>query len=155
METVAGHARRRTRCRTSRSGSALFAATAAPRPDRKGSDGQGHRLLPEQPPTDALCRFPQTRIIRWVGRHRGRLQNDHWTTTQALRNALDRPRRQRYHRAALLPDEWPLGGILGDALGQDQLTPTNLSHTCLMENESKSAASGARAEVRGTGQSVG
>src|SRR5207247_8783832 len=115
--------------RTSRSGSALFAATAAPRPDRKGSDGQGHRLLPEQPPTDALCRFPQTRIIRWVGRHRGRLQNDHWTTTQALRNALDRPRRQRYHRAALLPDEWPLGGILGDALGQDQLTPTNLSHT--------------------------
>src|SRR5439155_15547587 len=62
-------------------------------------------------------------------RHRGRLQNDHWTTTQALRNALDRPRRQRYHRAALLPDEWPLGGILGDALGQDQLTPTNLSHT--------------------------
>src|SRR5438046_9943006 len=67
-------------------------------------------------------------------RHRGRLQNDHWTTTQALRNALDRPRRQRYHRAALLPDEWPLGGILGDALGQDQLTPTNLSHTSVQHS---------------------
>jgi len=44
-----------------------------PRQDRKGSDRQGHRLLPDQPPTDALCRFPQTRIIRRVGRHRGGL----------------------------------------------------------------------------------
>jgi hypothetical protein len=51
----------------------LFAATAAPRQDRKGSDRQGHRILPDQPPPDALCRSPQTRIIPWLGRHRGRL----------------------------------------------------------------------------------
>ena len=96
------------------------------------SNRQGHRLLPDQPPTDALCRFPQTGIVCWIGRYRSRLQNDYWTTAQALGDALDRPGCQCHHRITMLPDEPPLGGILGESLSQELLTPTNLPHTFLL-----------------------
>jgi LytTr DNA-binding domain-containing protein len=44
-------------------------------------------------------------------------------------DALDGPGSQCHHRIEMLPDERPLGGILGESLSQLLLTPTNLPHT--------------------------
>ena len=41
--------------------------------------------------------------------------------SQTLRYVPDRSRSQRYHRPAMLPPQWPLRGLLGDAAQLDQL----------------------------------
>ena len=66
----------------------------------------------------ALRLLPQPGTFHRLGRHRSGLQDHHWPTSEAVRNALDRPRGQCHHRFALLPTVRPLGGVLGGPLSR-------------------------------------
>jgi len=90
-----------------------------PKTGPKGSDRQGIDYFQTNRSTDALCRFPQTRNY-FVGSgvieagcktiigQRLKRSGMHWTVRGA--NPIIALR--------CLPDEWPLGGILGGSLGQ-------------------------------------
>ena len=71
-----------------------------------------HSLCVREPTPHALSAVPGHGPVHLVGRRRGRLQADR-RTAQARRHALDRRRRQRHHRPALLHPQWPLRGLLG------------------------------------------
>ena len=83
-----------------------------------------------QPPPDALSAVLRRGPVRLFGRGRGRLQAGRRRTVEARRHALDRRRRQRHHRPALLPAQWPLRRLLGATSRQSRLTVlTNLTCT--------------------------
>ena len=72
--------------------------------------------------TDTACAIvPGQGPVHLVGRRRGRLQADR-RTAQARRHALDRRRRQRHHRLALLHPQRPLRGLLGTTSRKRRLT---------------------------------
>ena len=63
-------------------------------------------------------RYPKFRAptsVRWLRRHRSRLQDPHRFPLQAVGHVLDRTRRQRDPGFALLPFQRPLRGLLGGA----------------------------------------
>ena len=66
--------------------------------------GNGHRMRYPQ--------FPRQGTVRRLGCRRGRMQADR-RTPQARRHALDRGRRQRHHRPAMLPAQRALRRFLG------------------------------------------
>ncbi len=68
-----------------------------------------HSLCVREPTPHALTEVPGQGPVHLVGRRRGRLQADR-RTAQAHRHALDRRRRQRHHRPALLHPR-PLQGL--------------------------------------------
>ena len=83
-----------------------------------------HPLCVRQPPPDALSAVPRQRTMRRLGRRRGRMQADR-RTAQARRNALDRARRQRHHRPAMLPAQRALRRFLGATSRKSRLRGTS------------------------------
>ena len=80
-----------------------------------------HSLCVREPTPHALSEVPGQGPVHLVGRRRGRLQADR-RTAQARRHALDRRRRQRHHRLALLHPQRPLRGLLGTTSRKRRLT---------------------------------
>ncbi len=72
-----------------------------------------HRLHRQQPEQDAISLVPRHGSLCRNRCRRRRLQKRRRKQAQARRNALDRQRRQRHHRAALRHSEQPLRRLLG------------------------------------------
>ena len=84
------------------------ASMSRPRPRREGA----FTMCSGTDTACALSAVPRQGPVHLFGRRRGRMQADR-RTAQARRHALDRRRRQRHHRPALLPAQRPLRGLLG------------------------------------------
>ena len=91
---------------------AIPGGVARPQSDLRGGP-QVPRLHHPQPPPNALSAVPREGAVRVDGRRRGRMQAHRRRPTQACRDALDRGRRQRHHRLAVLQAQRPLRGFLG------------------------------------------
>ena len=93
------------------------ASMSRPRPKRESAfttcSGNRSRMRYSQFRAKGLCNL--------FGRRRGRVQADR-RTTQARRHALDRRRRQRHHRPAVLRPQRTLRGLLG-ATSRNRMTP--------------------------------
>jgi hypothetical protein len=74
-----------------------------PRPHQRSPHRS--RVLRNQRHPNALPGVSRTRLLRRLRRHRSRLQVHRRRASQTIRNVLDRPRRQRYHRSTLLPSQ--------------------------------------------------
>jgi len=57
---------------------------------------------------DALCGLPSPRVVRRIGGRRGRMQNRHRPTPQAIRYGMVRPWSQRHHRPTVRNAVQPL-----------------------------------------------
>ena len=89
------------------------------RDDARGP--QVHPLCVREPTPDALSAVPRQGLVHLLGRRRGRMQADR-RPAQARRHALDRRRRQRHHRPALLHPQRTLRGLLGTTSRKRRLT---------------------------------
>ena len=80
-----------------------------------------HPLRVRESPPDALSAVPRQGPVCLVGRRRSWMQADR-RPAQASRHALDRRRRQRHHRPALLHPQRTLRGLLGATSRKCRLT---------------------------------
>jgi len=97
-----------------------------PRPARRRASPEIHRLpgprprpvtglLRNQRPPHALRPPPFAGHVHRLRRGRGRLQSGHRPAPQALRHALDRPRRRQHRHPAMPGSQQPLGRDLATA----------------------------------------
>ena len=93
----------------------LDALLAALRDHSQTTDegAQLHRLPDSQPPPDALSAVPHDGLVRVFGGRRGRVQAHNRRQAQTRRHALERGRRQRHHRPAMLQAQRALRELLG------------------------------------------
>ena len=69
----------------------------------------------------------------------GRLQDRDRLTPQAFRYVLDRARRQRDHRSALLPDERKVRGLLGGPINRRLISHIYVAHPVRVEHTAELA----------------
>ena len=91
-----------------------------------GKAARRSRLLREERGANALSRISIARLVCRFGSDRGGRQDGDRPPAQALRNVLDRPRRQCHHRSSLLQAERQVPGLLG---GPPGLNLTSMSRT--------------------------
>jgi len=91
-------------------------------PGRREERRARHRpgLLREQRPPHALPLVLPVRPVRRLRRRRGQLQDRRRPAAQAVRHALDRPRRRRHHRPALSRGQQHLGSHLQHPAHSDE-----------------------------------
>src|ERR1700693_6162900 len=103
-------------------------------PQRRSPRKDSHRvgLLRAQRRADALPQVSAPAPVCRLRRDRSRLQDRHRFPPQTVRYVLDPSRRQRHHRATMLPSQQPLRGLLGGP--PRSLTSTFMSHTRTAED---------------------